>query len=59
MTGIAHNTIEHEELLRAYWMTEMLDSISTIGSKHQLGFLEAPINHSYHAATGYGRNLIL
>lgn len=25
-------------------MTEMLDSISTIGSKHQLGFLEAPAN---------------
>jgi hypothetical protein len=44
MTGIAHNTIEHEELLRAYWMTEMLDSISTIGSKHQLGFLQAPVN---------------
>lgn len=43
-TSIAHNTIEHEELLRAYWMTEMLDSISTIGSKHQLGFLQAPIN---------------
>jgi hypothetical protein len=25
-------------------MTEMLDSILTIGSKHQLGFLQAPIN---------------
>jgi hypothetical protein len=44
MSSIAHNTIEHEEHLRAYWMTEMLDSISTIGSKHQLGFLQAPIN---------------
>lgn len=36
------NVIEREEQVRAYWMTEMLDSISTIGAGFNVGIMPPP-----------------
>lgn len=37
LPSFTNTTVEDEERLRAYWMIETLDSISTIGLRHNLG----------------------
>ena len=44
MLTLPQTVIEQEERVRAYWMTELLDSVSTLGAGWNLGILPCESN---------------